>query len=413
MIPRTIFEPEHEQFRDNVRCWAEAELFPHEEKWRHDGMVSRAAWRSAGEQGFLAMYVEEEFGGLGIDDYRFDQILIEELSVRSPGFYIHLHNRVVGPYLTRLGTAEQKTRLCPGIVDGSRILAIGITEPGAGSDVAAIRTSARRDGDEWILNGSKIYISNGILADLIVVAARTDASNPRAIGLFLVEEGAAGFRRGRKLEKLGLKSQDTAELFFDDVRIPAVNVLGDPAGGFKAMMTGLAEERLTGAVSYVARAERAFAITLDFIKERKAFGRPIGQFQNSRFVMADLRTAIDACWTFVDQCTRLHLDNCLTADLAAQAKLLCSETEARVVDSCLQLHGGAGYMDEYEISRLYAERAFRAYMRARQRSCGRSSAEIWVWTTVTAEQNTLVKSRDFEIGLAAFRAQGGPRFERR
>lgn len=355
MIRRSLFETEHEQFRESVRKWAETEVFPHEEEWREAGMVSREVWRSAGQNGFLAMYMDEEYGGLGLEDYRFDQILIEELTARSPGLFIPLHNRVVGPYFTKFATAEQKARFCPGIVSGEHILAIGITEPAAGSDVAGMRANARDGGDHWVLNGSKIYISNGILADVLVIAARTDPANPRAIGLFIVEEGMEGFRRGRKLAKLGLKSQDTAELFFDDVKVPKANVLGDPAGGFKAMMVGLAEERLTGAVSYVARAEHAFAITLDFIKERKAFGRPIGTFQNSRFVMAELRTAIDACWIFVDHCTRLHLDGQLSAEVAAQAKLLCSETEGRVVDACLQLHGGAGYMDEYEISRLYAD----------------------------------------------------------
>lgn len=355
MIARSLFENEHEQFRASVRKWAEAEVFPFEDEWREAGVVSREVWRSAGRNGFLCMYMAEEYGGLALDDYRFDQIIIEELTARSPGLFIPLHNRVVGPYFAKFANAEQKRRLCPGMVSGETILAIGITEPAAGSDVAGIRTSARACGDDWVLNGSKTYISNGTIADVIVVAAKTDPDNPHTMGLFLVEEGMAGFHRGRKLAKLGLKSQDTAELFLDDVRIPKANVLGDPTGGFKAMMGSLAEERLTGAISYVARAQRAFEITLDFILDRKAFGRPIGTFQNSRFVMADLRTAIDTCWIFVDHCTRLHLDHQLSASVAAQAKLLCSETEGRVVDACLQLHGGAGYMDEYEISRLYAD----------------------------------------------------------
>lgn len=355
MLQRPIFEEEHNQFRDAVRKWAEKNAFPHEEEWRAAGMVSREVWKSAGERGFLAMYMDEQFGGLGVDDYRYDQILVEELTARSPGLFIPLHNRVVGPYIQKFATVEQKARFCPGIVSGELILAIAMTEPDAGSDLAAIRTRAEDRGDHWSLNGSKTYVSNGMLARLIVVAARTEPCSPRSIGLFLVEDGMPGFRRGRKLAKLGLRSQDTAELFFDNVRIPKENVLGDPTQGFKAMMISLAEERLTVAVSYVARAQRAFAITLEYIKQRRAFGKPIGFYQNSRFKMAEMRTRIDACQVFVDYCSSLHVKRQLTADLAAQAKLLCSETEGVVVDECLQLHGGVGYMDESEISRLYAD----------------------------------------------------------
>lgn len=318
-------------------------------------MVSREIWESAGKQGFLAMYAEEEYGGLGLDDFRFDQILSEELTWREAGLFIPLHNRVVGPYFRKFATPEQKARFFPGIVAGTNILAIAISEPGTGSDVAAIRSRAEDKGDYWLLNGAKTFISNGILADTVIVAARTDPDNAKSLGLFLVEAGMPGFKRGQRLQKLGLHSQDTAELFFDDVKIPKENVLGDPTQGFKAMMVGLAEERLTGAVSYIARAERAFQVTLEYIKDREAFGRPIGVFQNSRFKMAEMRTQLDAAQVFVDHCTAMHLEGRLSADLAAQAKLLTSETEGRVVDECLQLHGGAGYMREYEISRHYAD----------------------------------------------------------
>lgn len=355
MLHRPLFDSEHEMFRNSVRKWAEAEVVPHFDEWQKAGIVSREVWKSAGEQGFLAMYADEEYGGLGVDDFRLDQILIEELTWREVGLFIPLHNRVVGPYFRKFATDEQKARFFPGIVDGSNILAIAITEPGAGSDVAGIRTRAEDKGDHWLLNGAKTYISNGILADTVIVAARTDPDNPYSLGLFLVERDMPGFKRGRKLAKLGMHSQDTAELFFEDVKIPKKNVLGDPAQGFKSMMVGLAEERLTGAVGYVARAERAFEITLDYVKDRKAFGRPIGAFQNTRFKMAEMRTQLDAAWVFVDYCTSLHLDGKLTAELAAQAKLMTSEIEGRVVDECLQLHGGAGYMEEYEISRLYAD----------------------------------------------------------
>ncbi|MFY0681157.1 MAG: acyl-CoA dehydrogenase family protein [Thalassovita sp.] len=354
-MQRPLFDQEHEMFRDSVRKWAEAEVVPHFEAWQKAGVVSREVWKSAGEQGFLAMYAEEEYGGLGLDDFRFDQILTEELTWREAGLFIPLHNRVVGPYFRKFANAEQKARFFPGIVDGSNILAIAITEPGTGSDVAGMRSRAEDKGDHWLLNGAKTYISNGILADTVIVAARTDPDNPYALGLFLMERDMPGFKRGRKLAKLGLHSQDTAELFFEDVKIPKENVLGDPLQGFKSMMVGLAEERLTGAVSYVARAERAFEITLDYVKDRKAFGRAIGAFQNTRFKMAEMRTQLDAAWVFVDHCTSLHLSGSLSAELAAQAKLMTSETEGRVVDECLQLHGGAGYMEEYEISRHYAD----------------------------------------------------------
>ena len=348
---RRIFEPEHEMFRDSVRRFFEAEVAPHREEWREAGQVSREVWRKAGEHGFCAMWAPEEYGGAGVDDFRFDQILCEEL-VGESGFFLTLHNRIVAPYLGKFGTADQLRRFMPGVTAGTTILAIAMTEPGAGSDLAAITTTARPDGDDWVLNGSKTYISNGQLCDLVVVAART---GERSIGLFLVEADAPGFRKGRKLKKLGLHSQDTSELFFDDCRVPGANVLGDAARGFQAMMVGLAEERLLGACGYLARAQRAFSITLDFIGERRAFGRPVGQFQNSRFAMAAMRTELDSAQSFVDHCVLEHLEGNLSAEAGAQAKLLTSEVEGRVVDGCLQLHGGAGYMDEYEISRLYAD----------------------------------------------------------
>lgn len=352
MIRRKLFEPEHEMFRDTVRKWAEAEVYPHSEQFRRDGMISRAAWKSAGEQGFLAMYADEEYGGLGLDDFRMDMILIEELSARENGFYMPLHNRIVGPYIHKFGTKAQKARFMPGIVSGETILAIAMTEPDTGSDLAAVRTRAEDRGDHWLLSGSKTYISNGILAGLVVVAARTGEGR-HDIGLFLVPDGTEGFTRGRKLDKIGMKSQDTAELHFNDVKLPKDAVLGDPRGGFRMMMHNLAEERLVGSVQFIAHAQRAFDITLDFIQERKAFGRPIGKFQNSRFAMAALKTKIDSAWIFVDHCAAEHLEGNLDGEIAAQAKLLTSETEGEVVDTCVQLHGGAGFMEEYEIARMY------------------------------------------------------------
>lgn len=352
MIRRRLFDHDHEMFRDTVRKWAEAEVYPRSEEFRANGMVARDVWRSAGAQGFLAMYADEAHGGLGLDDFRMDMVLIEELSARENGFYIPLHNRIVAPYLHRFGTEAQKAQHMPGIVSGETILAIAMTEPDTGSDLAAIRTRAEDRGDHWLLNGSKTFISNGILAGLVLVAARTGEGR-RDIGLFLVPDGTEGFSRGRKLDKIGLKSQDTAELHFDGVRLPKEACLGDPLGGFGMMMHNLAEERLVGAVQFIAHAQRAFDITLEFIGERRAFGRPVGTFQNSRFAMAEMQTRLDAAWAFVDHCAQEHLEGQLTGPLAAQAKLLCSETEGAVVDGCLQLHGGAGFMEEYEIARMY------------------------------------------------------------
>ena len=355
MINRRIFNHEHVAFRESVRKWAAAELAPYSEQWRAEGMVPKSAWKKAGEQGYLCMWAGEAYGGAGMEDYRYDQILIEELLHVDSGFFMALHNRVVGPYLNNLATDEQKARWLPGCVSGDIILSIAMTEPGTGSDLAGMKTRAEDKGDHWLLNGSKTYISNGLISNLCVVAARTSPDSPHAVGLFVVEEGMLGFKRGRKLKKLGLHSQDTAELFFQDVKVPRANVLGEPTQGFRNLMLNLAEERLTSAVGNVTRAERAFEVTLVYITERKAFGRPIGTFQNSRFKMADMRARIDACWALVDHCVMEHVERKLTSEIAAGAKLYTSEVEGWAVDECLQLHGGAGYMDEYEICRLYAD----------------------------------------------------------
>lgn len=355
MIRRRLYREEHEIFRQSVRRWAETEVFPHGENWREAGVVSREVWRSAGGQGFLCMYADERYGGLALDDFRYDMIIAEEIGPREPGLIIPLHNRIVGPYLHRSGSDEQRDRFMPSIVSGDCVLAIAMTEPGAGSDLAGIKTRAEDKGDHWLLNGSKTYISNGLLAGLVVVAARTDLNHRHAIGLFLVEDGMPGFQRGRNLKKLGLYSQDTAELFFENVEVPKANVLGDPMQGFKLMMRNLAEERLIGSVGFLAHAERAFDLTLDFVNNRRAFGQPIGTFQNSRFKLAELRTQLDAAWALVDHCALEHLEGALSAEMAAESKLYASEIEGRVADECLQLHGGAGYMDEYEISRVFAD----------------------------------------------------------
>lgn len=355
-LQRRIFEPEHELFRQTCRRFLDENIVPHSDRWREAGIVDREAWKKAGEAGLLCMWADEKYGGAGMTDFRFDQIFIEEMAKGGDsGFFASLHNRIVGPYINHLGNDAQKEKWLPGAVSGDVILAVAMTEPGAGSDVAGMRTKAEDCGDYWLINGSKTYISNGINCDLVVVAARTNPDKPYEMGLFLVEPDMEGFARGRNLKKMGLKSQDTAELFFEDVRVPKDAILGEPGKGFYYLMEFLAEERLTGAVGYLAGAQSAFNITMEFVKERRAFGKPIGAFQNTRFKMAEMRAKLDMAQAFVDHCVQSHLDGQLTAEIAAEAKLLTSELQGEVVDECVQLHGGAGYMDEYKISRMYVD----------------------------------------------------------
>lgn len=355
-MQRTIFEPEHEQFRDSVRKFMQAEVGPNADRWREAGMVDREVYLKAGEQGLLCVFADEKYGGAGIDDLRFDQIIVEEnMRYGDIGFYINLHNDLVAPYIHKLCNQEQKDRFMPGIVSGETILAVAMTEPSTGSDLAGMKTRAVEKGDHWVLNGAKTYISNGILGDLIVVAARTDPDRPHGISLFLVERGMEGFERGRKLEKMGLKSQDTAELFFNDVKVPQANLIGEAGQGFKYLAQMLAQERLIAAIGFMATAQTAFDLTLEYVKERCAFGKPIGAFQNTRFKMAQMRAELDMAQTYVDQCVLLLNDKTLTAEDASAAKLLTSELEGRVMDECVQLHGGAGYMEEYRISRMFTD----------------------------------------------------------
>ena len=355
-MKRLIFDEDHEMFRDSVRRFMQAEVEPNVEQWRADGRCDPEAFLKAGEQGLLCMWAGEEYGGAGIDDFRFEQIVIEETIRHGDiSLFLSLHSRLVGPYIGRLGSEALKQRLLPKCVSGETILGIAMTEPNAGSDLAGMKSRAVRDGDDWILNGSKTYISNGINGGAFVVAARTVPDKPHGIGLFVVESDMEGFSRGRNLKKMGMKAQDTAELFFENVRVPAENVLGDPEKGFYSLMHHLAEERLISACQEVAHAQVAFDLTLDYILERKAFGKPIGAFQNSRFKMAEMRTSLDILQTFIDQCVVLHNRGELGAELAAEAKLFASELESRVMDDCVQLHGGAGYMSEYRISHMFTD----------------------------------------------------------
>ncbi len=356
MLPRDFTE-EQVMFRDAYRRFLAAEIVPHMESWREAGIVDRAAFRKAGEQGFLMVWPEERYGGMGDADFRFEQIIIEETAyARAGDWYNSLHSRLVGPYLTRFGSQEQCQRFLPGCASGETILAIAMTEPDAGSDLAGMRSTAVQEGDHWVLNGAKTYISNGINADLVIVAAKTDPqNNPHHMTLFLVERGMAGFERGRNLKKMGLKAQDTAELFFNDVKVPAANVLGEPGKGFIYLMQGLAEERLIGAVGYLSAAQLSWDLTAEYVKERKAFGKRLAEFQNTQFRLAEMRTQLDLAQVYVDQCVRSFNAGALTAVDAAKAKLVTSELQVAVADLGVQLHGGAGYMDEYPISRQYTD----------------------------------------------------------
>ncbi len=353
-MARALFEEEHEMFRDSVRNFMINEVKPHSDRWNDQGIVDRDAFLKAGEQGLLLMWADEKYGGAGVSDFRYEQILIEELSKHGDvGFFCWLHSRLVAPYIDQLGTDEQKQRWLPDCVAGRKILAIAMTEPCAGSDVAGIRTRAEDKGDHFLLNGSKTFVSNGILADLVVVAARTNPETRHGLSLFVVERGMEGFERGKNLKKMGLKSQDTAELFFNNVKVPKENLLGELHRGFYHLMHGLAEERLLGAVGYLACCEAAYDVTMAYIRERKVFGQAIADFQNTRFLMANIRMEVDVAQAHVDQCVVQHNAGKLSADDAAKAKLFTSELEFRVTDTCLQLHGGNGYMDEYPISRMY------------------------------------------------------------
>jgi len=351
------FTEEQDMFRDAYRKFLAAEIVPHMESWREAGIVDRDAFRKAGEQGFLMVWPDEQYGGMGDSDFRFEQIIIEETAyARAGDWYNTLHSRLVGPYLTRFGNEEQCTRLLPGCVTGERILAIAMTEPDAGSDLAGMRSTAVEKDDHWLLNGSKTFISNGINADLVVVAAKTDPeNNPHHMTLFLVERGMEGFERGRNLAKMGLKAQDTAELFFNDVKVPRKNVLGEPGKGFVYLMEGLAEERLLGAAGYIASAQLSWDLTADYVRERKAFGKPLAAFQNTQFKLAELRTELDVAQCYVDQCVRAFNADKLTAVDAAKAKLITSELQVKAADIGVQMHGGHGYMDEYPISRQYTD----------------------------------------------------------
>ena len=356
-MERDIFTEEHEAFRDLARSFIAKEVTPHCEQWERDGMVSRDVWLAAGQAGLLGIEIDEKHGGGGSQDYRYYVILGEELAragASGPGFTVH--NDIIGPYLQRLCTPQQAERWLPGYCSGEIITAIAMSEPGAGSDLQGMRTTAVRDGDDYILNGQKIFISNGQLCDLVIVATRTDPeAGYRGISLLAVERGMAGFERGRNLDKVGMHAQDTSELFFADVRVPAGNLLGEEGGGFVAMMQNLPRERVGIAVSALAGAEKTFEDTLEYCKQRQAFGRPIGKFQHNRFVLAEMATELAVARAFTDRCVTEHNAGQLSTEEASMLKWWDTELCVRVIDRCVQLHGGYGYMREYPVARAYAD----------------------------------------------------------
>ncbi|MDV9189702.1 acyl-CoA dehydrogenase family protein [Streptomyces sp. SR27] len=356
-MKRQLYTEDHEAFRGVVRTFLEKEVLPHYEQWEKDGIVSREVWLAAGRKGLLGIAVDEEYGGGGNPDFRYASVLAEEFTrAGTPGLAIGLHNDIIGPYLTSLGTEEQKRRWLPGFCSGETITAIAMTEPGAGSDLQGIRTTAEDHGDHWILNGSKTFISNGILADLVVVVARTTLEGgAHGLSLLVVERGAEGFERGRNLDKIGQKSQDTAELFFHDVRVPKENLLGELNGAFVHLMTNLAQERMAIAVAGIAAAEHLLEITTTYVKEREAFGRPLSRLQHIRFEIAEMATECAVTRSFLDRCIEEHAAGTLDAVHASMAKWWATELQKRVADRCLQLHGGYGYMSEFPVARAYTD----------------------------------------------------------
>ncbi|NML43350.1 acyl-CoA dehydrogenase [Ramlibacter sp. G-1-2-2] len=356
MLKRKLFGPEHDAFRDTVRKFIAREIAPHHAQWERDMVVPRELWRKAGAAGMLCCTVPEEYGGLGAD-YLFDVVVFEEMArsgFSGPGFMIHCD--LVATYIRSFGTDAQKQQWLPKMVAGEAIGALGMTEPHAGSDLKAIRTKAVRDGDDFVISGQKVFISNGQLCDVIVLATKTDSTaGAKGVTLFLVDTSLPGFRRGRNLHKLGMKAQDTSELFFDEVRVPASAMLGEEGQGFQLMMTKLAQERLAQAIRSAAVAEAAIEWTIDYTANRKAFGHTIADFQNTQFKLAELKTEAVVGREFTDRCITAFMQGELDAVDAAMAKMWLTNLHCKVVDECLQLFGGWGYMWEYPIARAYAD----------------------------------------------------------
>ena len=356
-MQRSRYEAEHEAFRMSVRSFVDKHIAPFHRQWEADGIVDRGVWLEAGKQGLLGTDVPEQYGGGGVKDFRYNCIVGEELTrVGASGVGFTLHNDVMAPYLLDLTTDEQKQRWLPPFVTGEMITAIAMSEPGAGSDLQGLRTTARRDGSDWIVSGSKTFITNGINADLVLVVARTDPdAGAHGFSLLAVERGMPGFERGRNLDKVGMKAQDTAELFFDEVRVPAGNLVGTAGGGFVHLMNALPQERLSIAVVAVAAARKILDLTLAYCKERTAFGKAIGSFQHNRFVLAEMETEISIAEQYIDRAVLEHNAGRFDVKDAAMAKWWTTELQKRVVDQCVQLHGGYGYMLEYPVAKAFLD----------------------------------------------------------
>ena len=356
MIPRTLFSDEHEIFRASVRKFLENECAPHHERWEEQGHIDREVWNKAGAQGFLCPSVPEAWGGAGTD-FLYNCVIDEEIAGAGlSGIGWGLHNDIVAPYLVNYGSQYVKDTFLPRMATGELVGAIAMSEPGAGSDLQSVKTTAIRDGDHYVLNGSKIFITNGWLSDLVIVVAKTDpAQGAKGTSLILVEAGTPGFSKGRKLKKVGMKAQDTAELFFDNVRVPVANLLGEEGMGFIYLMQELPQERLSVAVNAVAATESALRLTVDYVKERKAFGKPVSAFQNTQFKLAEMDSELTAMRVFIDRCIELHLQGKLDIPTAAKTKLLSTDLQCKIIDECVQLHGGYGYMWEYPIARAWAD----------------------------------------------------------
>ncbi|WP_332842033.1 acyl-CoA dehydrogenase family protein [Parendozoicomonas callyspongiae] len=356
MIPRTVYDSDHEMFRDSVRRFLENEAVPHHEEWEKNKQIDRQLWNKAGEMGFLCPTVKEEYGGVGVD-FRYNAIVDEEIArLGLSGIGFGLHSDIVAPYIENYGSETLKKKYLPGMVTGDFVTAIAMTEPGAGSDLQGVRTTAVVDGDDYIINGSKTFITNGQHADLVIVVAKTDpAAGAKGTSLILVEAGSPGFSKGRNLDKIGMKAQDTSELFFEDVRVPRENLLGQEGMGFIYLMQELPQERLSVALNATSNAEAALQWTLDYVKERQAFGRAVSKFQNTRFKLAEMSTELSVTRTFIDRCLELHVQGKLDVPTAAKAKLWSTDIQCKVLDECLQLHGGYGYMLEYPIARAWAD----------------------------------------------------------
>jgi alkylation response protein AidB-like acyl-CoA dehydrogenase len=354
---RSIFEREHLQFRDTVREFVAREIAPHHDRWVREGIVSREVYVEAAKQGLVGFSVPEEYGGLGVTDFRYNAIVTEELGrggYHGPAFA--LHNDIVAPYLLGLADKDQKRRWLPGMASGELIFAMAMTEPGTGSDLAGVKSTARRDGADWILNGQKTFISNGILSDVVIVVARTDPdAGHRGLSLLVVERGMAGFERGRNLDKIGQHAQDTAELYLDNVRVPGSNLLGPEGSGFANLMKNLPYERMSVAANSWGAARAVLDTTIEYAQSRQAFGSPIGSFQANRFTLAEMETELDIAQVYLDDCVKRTLTDELSAVDAAKAKWWITELHKRVVDRCVQLHGGYGYMTEYPVARAYLD----------------------------------------------------------